>query len=55
MTRSSLEVTGRLEAVMGGICVLEETTDKHLPFAVARALMEPTTTMAVSLTPPVNL
>ena len=42
--RSFLEVTGCLDAAVDGIWVLEEAAEKHHPFAVARALVEPTTT-----------
>ena len=42
---SFLEVTGHLEAAVEGVWVLEETTDKRPLFAVARALVEPTSTM----------
>jgi hypothetical protein len=43
--RSFVNVTGHLAAAVNGVWIMEETTSKHLPFAVARALVEPTNTM----------
>ena len=42
--RSTLPVAGSIPNTVGGAWLLEEATNKHLPFAVARALVEPTST-----------
>ena len=42
--RSTLQVAGSIPNTVGGAWLLEEATNKHLPFVVARALVEPTST-----------
>ena len=42
--RSTLQITGDIVEAVEGTWLLEEATNKHLPFAVARALIEPTST-----------
>ena len=42
--RSMLEVLGNVEDTVVGTCLLEQATDKCLPFALARALVQPTST-----------